>query len=126
MDKAEIVTHWLISAEEDRKTAETLYVSQRYSWCLFFWHLTLEKTLKADITNLEKEIPFSHNLVQLAKLAEIPLTDKLESELKEITVFNLEARYDDYKMSFYQKATKDYTDRWISICEKYYSMFKRI
>jgi HEPN domain-containing protein len=124
MSNEEIIKHWLVSADEDKKSAEALFESRHYHWSLFLWHLTIEKTLKAILTKQDKEIPFTHNLLQLVILAQIGLTDKLENELKEITSFNLEARYDDYKLSFYKKATQTYTQEWVSKCKDWQNRLK--
>lgn len=110
MSPQEIIPHWLESAEENCNAAKAMYVSKHYHWALFLWHLTIEKLLKALLTKTEKEIPYTHNLVVLAELAGFELTLEERDELKEMTTFNLEARYDDYKLSFYKKATKEYAD----------------
>lgn len=47
------------------------------------------------------------------------------SQLNEITTFNIEARYDDYKLSFYKKANKEYAEEWSEICEKIYLSIKK-
>lgn len=116
MSTEEIAKHWLQSAEEDQKAAESLFESEHFHWSLFLWHLTIEKTLKAILTTQNQEIPFTHNLLQLARLSALELTKDHEQELKEITSFNLEARYDDYKLSFYKKSTKEYAEKWVRIC----------
>ena len=53
----------------------------------------------------------------MAELAEFPINKKVLEQLREITSYNIEARYDDYKLSFYKKATKEYTSKWVIICE---------
>lgn len=120
MTQKEIIDHWIVSAEEDRKTAETLHTAAHYHWCLFLWHLSLEKLLKAKITSLGKEVPFTHNLEQLADAAGFTLDAGQREKLREITTFNLEARYDDYKLTFYRKAKKAYADTWIRECKAFY------
>lgn len=50
--------------------------------------------------------------------AKLPIDSKQEMQLKEITTFNIEARYDDYKHSFYKKATLKYTTMWVKYCEE--------
>jgi len=35
-------------------------------------------------------------------------------QLVTITSFNLNARYDDYKMAFYNKCTPEYTADWLN------------
>ncbi|EKD99518.1 MAG: HEPN protein [uncultured bacterium] len=118
MDKDDAVKHWLESAMDNLKLAEDLYKLGHNSWCLFMWHLTIEKTLKAIITQHGKDIPYTHDLEKLAKIAELDLTETMANELKEISSYNLEARYDDYKLKFYKKATKEYTLDWISKCQE--------
>ena len=58
------------------------------------WHLIIEKLLKAKIALLDKEIIYVHNLVRLAKLADIKLNKEQIKQLKEITTFNIEAVID--------------------------------
>jgi len=72
-----------------------------------------------------KTIIFTHDLIRLAKQAEIVLTDKIITQLNEVTTFNIEARYDDYKLSFYKKATKSYAQKWSKICENFYNFVKK-
>lgn len=117
MSKADRIAYWRESARMDKKTAKTLYESKDYHWSLFFWQLVLEKLIKAVLLIRKKEPKFTHNLLILVRQADIPLTSKQEKEFQEITSFNLEARYDDEKFSFYKKATKAYADTWIAICQ---------
>jgi HEPN domain-containing protein len=51
MTKQEHIDYWLKSAEHDLKTAQSLFKSGKYDWCLFIGHLVLEKTLKALFVN---------------------------------------------------------------------------
>ncbi len=120
MNQTDITQYWIMSADEDQKTAQSLFDSGRYHWCLFFWHLALERILKAKITKTNQETPFTHNLVMLAQHAHVEITEEDKTHLKEITAFNIEARYDDYKRSFYKKATKEYTQKWVTTCRSLY------
>lgn len=43
----DIIKYWKTGANESFVTMQYLYKGQRYSDCLFFGHLTLEKILKA-------------------------------------------------------------------------------
>lgn len=124
MSKDEVITHWLASAEDNAKLSEDLYKLGHNSWCLFMWHLAIEKALKAKITRLDEEIPYTHDLEKLAKTAKLDVTDAKANELQEITSYNLEARYDDYKLKFYQKATKEYTLDWINRCQAIFLWIK--
>ena len=125
MDTKTIIVHWIESAQEDKQTAESLFASGHYHWCLFLWHLVLEKLFKAKITSQEREVPFTHNLVLLASESSILYSDQEKEELQEITTFNLEARYDDYKQEFYKKATKEYATTQIAICKRWEEKIRR-
>jgi hypothetical protein len=46
------------------------------------------------------------------------MTDEYADWLDEITSFNLNARYDDYKKEFYKLCTPDYTKNWIEKIKK--------
>jgi HEPN domain-containing protein len=47
MNKEEHIKYWKESARHDLDSAESIYNSGRYDWCLFAGHLALEKILKA-------------------------------------------------------------------------------
>lgn len=125
MSKEEVVSHWIKGAEADRAAAQGLFQLGHYNWSLFVWHLVIEKMLKAKIVGLDREIPITHDLVRLARGANLGLSEDNISYLKEITGFNIEARYDDYKLSFYKKADKEYTDKWVKKCEEVYLWIKK-
>lgn len=104
-----------------------MFEKGHYHYSLFFWQLVLEKLLKAIIISRTENYPIPvHDLVKLAKNAQLPLTDKQTKELQEITTFNLEARYDDYKHAFYQKATKKYALKWIQICQELEKLLSKL
>lgn len=122
MKRTVTIKNWIFKAKNDVQTAKDLYKNSHYDWCLFIWHLAIEKALKAKITSLKKQYLFTHNLIKLAELAELKITDKEKEQLREITTYNIEARYDDDKLAFYKKTNKKYTDIWIKICERFYQL----
>ena len=77
-----------------------------------------KKRLKARILGHGKEIPVTHNLLKLAKEAGLGIDKRRSDKLNEITAFNLEARYDSYKLSFYKKATREFAKKWSGICQE--------
>ena len=121
MDRDTIVQSYITKSEDDLQTAQELYKAGRYSWCLFIFHLALERLFKAYLIKSDKEILYIHDLVRLAKQTNLQLKEHELDILREITTFNLEARYDDYKLSFYKKATKEYTTIWKRHCEEFYT-----
>lgn len=122
MGKIDPVKFWQESARSDRQIAEDLFRLDHYHMSLFMWQLTLEKLLKGQIAKVGAEIIPTHNLLRLAKEAGLDFSEKQKESLAEITTFNIEARYDDYKRRFYKKATKEFTSRWVKICEDFYQL----
>ena len=49
----------------------------------------------------------------MSEKSDLKLTDDQKEKLITITAFNINARYDDYKMSFKQRCTTDFTAEWI-------------
>ncbi|MDP4011200.1 MAG: HEPN domain-containing protein [Candidatus Roizmanbacteria bacterium] len=124
MTREQIIEALITKAESDAQTARELYVIKRYDWALFIWHLAIEKVIKAILLQEMKEIEYTHKLLALAKKTDIEISKLQEDQLREITTYNIEARYDDYKLSFYHKADKQYTKLWNAICEEVYQFFK--
>lgn len=125
MNKEEVINYWISQSKRDIKTASDLYVTGHYDWCLFMWHLAIERLLKAKIVIQNKSPLYIHDLTRLAKEADITLNKELIERLNEITSYNMEARYDNIKFTFYKKATKEYADKWVRICEEIYKNIKK-
>jgi len=114
-----IVQHWLDSADKNHDTMIHLVDSKDYSWALFLGHLVIEKTLKAlYVKRHQKHAIFSHDLLRLSNKIDLELSEDFEEWLDEITTFNLNARYDNYKQDFYQLCTKEFADTWLDRIEK--------
>jgi HEPN domain-containing protein len=116
-DQQKAIAHWLESALRDRDAARNLLKLKHYDWSLFVFHLAIEKLLKALIIATEQTPPFSHDLERLAQLTDLKLADEQKEQLREITKYNIEARYPEEKLSLYHKATAEYTAVWQRICE---------
>ena len=125
MEISEMVNYWFEGAEDDLKTAKSLFVSKRYHHCLFFCHLFLEKIIKALVVKKTKQqTPYVHNLVRLSELSGIEFSEEQLDLLAEITSFNIEARYNDYKRKFFKKATKEYTEGYFKKAKDIYLWLK--
>lgn len=125
MKLKEAVDYWLKSAQEDLKTAESLFKSKRYVHCLFFCHLFIEKALKALIVKNTKDNPLPiHNLRRLAKDSGVNFTQKQTRLLKEINEFNIRARYNDIKFRFFKKATPMFTKGYLQKSKDLYLWLK--
>lgn len=119
MDIKKLQNYWFDGYKDALLTAEKLYQAKRYHHALFFGHLALEKLLKAVVVKQTKDhASVTHDLVKLAKDANLEINSKILNELAEINKFNIRARYDNYKLAFYKTATKEYTAKWISVIKQ--------
>ncbi|MCK9208076.1 MAG: HEPN domain-containing protein, partial [Salinivirgaceae bacterium] len=113
-DKEKLIKYWSESSDDDFETMLAMFESKKYNWALFIGHLMIEKLLKALYVKINNDYPpFIHNLLRLAEKCDLKLTEDQKLFLVTVTAFNINARYDDYKMSFQQKCTPEYTVTWI-------------
>jgi HEPN domain-containing protein len=109
----QVIQYWMESAEKDHRTMHTLLNAGDYSWAMFIGHLVLEKLLKAHyVKNLGKHALFTHDLLRLAILAGLKPEGETADLLDEISSFNINARYDNYKQDFYKRCTYDFAQKW--------------
>ena len=114
MSQEEAVKYWIASAQDDWDVAQSLLKSAKYNHALFFLQLALEKLIKAVHVGQRDESPlYVHNLILLAQKAGIEFSEEELANLKEISSFNVSARYDSYKRDFYRKATHDFAIEWM-------------
>ena len=114
MDKEQLIEYWIKSSEMDMKTMNHLFETADYHWALFIGHLVIEKLLKAlYIKNKDINVPRIHDLARICVLSGVILTDEIEDTFDLITTFNINARYPDYKLAFYNKCTRDFTHQSI-------------
>lgn len=124
-DKNKIIAYWIESSDGNYKTMEHLLSSRDYHWALFMGHLVIEKLLKAVyVKTLGEHAVFTHDLLRLANKCKLELTKEQEDWLDRITTFNINARYDDYKKSFYILCTSEFTSGWIDKIKQLRSWLK--
>jgi HEPN domain-containing protein len=116
MYNQDIIKYWVDSSDEDYKTAQNLLLAKDYFWSLFIGHLVIEKLLKGLIvSNNQNTIPpFTHDLLRLANKLDIEINDDYKEYLDTISTFNINARYDDYKLNFKKKCNKEFAEHWFS------------
>ena len=110
MKKEQIIEYWANAANRDWKAAQDLASSSNLVQALFFAHLVIEKLLKAHWIkdNSEDFPPRTHNLEFL--LSQTSLSVPLEDidELRIMSAWNIEGRYQDYKDLIFRATTKTY------------------
>lgn len=113
-DKESIMNYWIESSENDFKTMKDLYLTKNNNWALFMGHLVVEKLLKALYVKEKNEYPPSiHDLRRICEKADIEPDISRQIMLDSISRFNINARYDDYKQSFYKLCNDSFTAEWI-------------
>jgi len=122
----EHINYWIKSADHDLNTAESLFKAKKYDWCLFLGHLVLEKTLKAIWVrdNNNKTPPRTHNLMKLAGEIKFIFNEKIKLQLLNINDFHIESRYPDYKLKFYKKCTKKFSENYFKIIKDIHKCLK--
>lgn len=112
MNKEEHIKCWIDSAGHDFETIDALYSAGKYDWSLFIGHLVIEKIFKAHyVKNNENRIPPKlHNLIRLAELTGIELSEEKKMILDKINDFNIEVRYPEYKNEFHKICNKEFAD----------------
>lgn len=86
--------NWLKSSDYDLKTAAFLLRSKRFIYVVFMCHLSLEKTLKAILSEVFSELPpYTHNLNRLLELGGITLPEDMQSFVNTINLQSVPTRY---------------------------------
>ena len=126
-DKGKLIKYWIEGSDDDYETMRAMLDAKRYSWSLFVGHLMIEKLLKAYYVKVNSNYPpFIHNLLRLAEKANLELTESKKEYLVTITAFNINARYDNYKRSFKERCTPEYTAEWIEKIEEIRTWIKTL
>lgn len=126
MTQEKAIKIWVDGAEDAIDTCKKLFKSKKYHHALFFLHLALEKIIKAVyISKLDASPPYLHNLKELCKKMKIDLSTSELDELDEISEFNVSARYEEYKFKIYKRATKEYSEKWMTTGINLYKVFKK-
>lgn len=126
-DAESVVQYWLIEAAEALEVADHLVEKGDYSYALFFGHLAIEKLLKALYTRrLHRHAPPLHNLLRLAKEADLEPDEAQTEALIAITAFNIESRYPDVKRSFRIQCTPEFTARQMTTIKEIFAWLKSL
>jgi len=102
------IQHWRNSADEDWTVAQELIGHDKIRHGLFLAHLALEKTLKAHVCRATGEMaPRIHNLVRLAEMAGLKLSEGQTDLLADAKEFNIEGCYPEMHMPPLTRAEAD-------------------
>lgn len=113
-DFSKMIDYYVDSADKDYKTMLDLYQTRNNAWALFVGHLVIEKLLKAlFLKRINGFPPLIHDLRRICEKAGIEPDQHQRIHLDSISRFNIRARYDDYKQSFYNLCTDSFTKDWV-------------
>ena len=116
MNDADLMKYWFESADRDYETMQVLYENKKNTWCLFIGHLVIEKLLKGLYAKNNPDNPIApkiHNLILLSQKAHLEVQNEVREKIQIINTFNISARYDDYKRSFDEKCTDEFTKKQV-------------
>jgi len=111
MTKQQYIDYWKDTAENDWETVEALFTTKRFSHCLFWAHLVLEKLAKAHWVKIhEGNVPPKvHNIVWLLDESEVKMSSENMTFLDDFNRFQLSTRYPDYLHSINKICTEEFT-----------------
>ncbi len=91
-----VIDEWILQSDYDFKTAEAMFDTGRYIYCIFMCHLSLEKCLKALYCKaLNKHPEKTHNLNYLINKIGLELPEELLSFIDNINNNSVPTRYPD-------------------------------
>jgi HEPN domain-containing protein len=94
LDVDKHIAYWRAGAEDDIESAEVLLSAGKNRQGLFFAHLALEKALKAHVSRKLGQVPpRTHDLIRLAQVAELAVSNEQLAVLKLTMRYCLEGRY---------------------------------
>jgi HEPN domain-containing protein len=110
MDKQAHINYWLNSSQDSWATAVFNLQGNQKLATLFFFHLTIEKMLKACWVkaNISNTPPFTHDLQKLFTECELDDMMAFYDYLAIVNSWNIEARYPDYKNTLFKLANESY------------------
>lgn len=115
MTNDELLTYWLTSAEDNYLSMHNMFNGGEYVWALFVGHLCIEKLLKACyVKRVDANVPRVHDLFKLAQRCGLEMTEQQMDDLQYVTLFNIEARYEEYKREFQRKCTREFAEKSIA------------
>ena len=121
MNNIDLMNYWFDSANSDFDTMMVLFENRKNTWCLFIGHLVIEKMLKGIYAKNNPQNPIApktHNLILLSQKAKLYVSQEIREKIQIINTCNISARYDDYKKSFEEKCTNEYTSKQVKNIEE--------
>ena len=125
METEQLIKYWIESSNEDFPLINDLFDKGYFLWSLFITHLVVEKLLKACYTkNIDNDVPKIHNLLVLSKKVNLNLDSSQLKLLDTLNLFQISARYPDYKNKMNKLCSREYTEELIKKSKEFIEWLK--
>jgi HEPN domain-containing protein len=99
--------NWIALADYDLDTARHMLATGRFLYVVFLCHLSLEKMLKAHVTEVTQSVPTKTlDLIYLVKKCELELPENFLDFIGKINAASIPTRYPDDL----QRSLQEYTE----------------
>lgn len=112
------VKYWLDLAIEDIDVAKGLLNIDKILYAGFICHLAVEKALKARIESISETPLKTHNLIRLAELGNLEMSEEQLGLFQRLNPLQIEARYPTYKQIITDILTKEDCSKLIEQAEE--------
>lgn len=120
------VEEWIKQAAYDLGTAEAMFKTARYIYCVFMCHLSLEKALKAHyIKRLKIHPPKTHDLLYLCEKAKIDLPETELMFIDKLNALSVPIRYPDSLGRVLKQYDKDRTNEMFKLSKRVFLWLKK-
>jgi len=110
MSGKEKYEEWYFQSDYDLGTAEDMYNSGRYIYCIFMCHLSLEKALKGLLIKSTGEFPIkSHSLVYFAEKLGLIAHEQYFEFLHTLNKISVPTRYPENLSNLVKSFSKEKT-----------------
>lgn len=117
--------NWLEAAAYDLESARHMLSSGRYLYVVFLCHLTLEKLLKAMVTEVTGQTaPRSHDLIYLAKRSGISAEPRHLEFIGKLNNASIPTRYPSDIREAIREYTEEVADSYLKQSEEVVSWLK--
>lgn len=114
------VSNWLEHSEYDLETARVMHSQGRYTYTAFMCQQALEKQIKGISVFFTGKHRFSHDLLFLAKSANIDFDDEQEYFLDELNLTYIKSRYSERMSRLSKIWTKSKSEECLEKTEELY------
>jgi len=111
MTDAKKYEEWFYQSDYDLETAVDMFKSERYIYCIFMCHLSLEKALKGLLVKQTGEYPpKSHSLIFFVEKLGLQISDSTYEFIFTLNKISVPTRYPEDLRKLFKEYTKSKTE----------------